>query len=343
MNTITHITLGSMVKILVAVLGVLTFWYLKEVVFLIFLAFILSAVATYAADLLNTRYNLSTTVGISLVFGSFVAIIIAIITLLIPAVIAEGYAFSQAAPRLLERVQSDLVAAGITLDIGLNSIQDVVQLFPFVSGNAVTLFQGVFELFTFGFLTLMLGFYISMDPQALVKVVTLFVPRSYKNEFQVFLEKSRVRLGNWALSQITIALTTGIFLYTILAMTQVRYATLLALLWALSEIVPFVGPLLASIPVLLLSFAISPVFGMAILVCLIIIQIIKFTLLIPIFIDSKARLNPFAVVMSLMIGGAIAGPFGVIIATPIISILTLLKDDLERYVNVDLVHKVTNT
>lgn len=341
MNIVTHVTLGSMVKILVAILGVLIFWYLKEVVFLVFLAFILSAAATYAAELLNKKYQLSVTVGISLVFGAFVAIIVAITTLLIPAVITEGYAFANAAPRFLERIQSDLNESGINIEVGVNNIQDIIDLFPFVGGNAVGIFQGLFELFTFGFLTLMLGFYISMDPKALDKVLSLFVPRSYRDGAQVFLDKSRTRLGNWALSQITIALTTGIFLYTILAMTQVRYATLLALLWALSEIVPFVGPVLASIPVLIFSFSISPVFGLAILASLIIIQIIKFSLLIPIFIDKKARLNPFAVVMSLMIGGAIAGPFGVLIATPIISILTLLKDDLERYVNVDLVHKVT--
>ncbi len=257
MNTVTHITIGSMIKILVAIIGVLIFWYLKEVVFLIFIAFLLSAAATYSADLLNKKYNLSRTIGISFVFVAFVGIILAIVTLLVPAVITEGYAFSNAAPRFLENIQRNLNETGLNLEIGVRNIQDLVQLFPFVGANAVTIFQGLFELFTFGFLTIMLGFYISMDPKALDKVLSLFVPRSYKNEVQVFLDKSRTRLGNWALSQITVALTTGIFLYTILAMTQVRYATLLALIWSLSEIVPFVGPVLASIPVLIFSFSIS--------------------------------------------------------------------------------------
>ncbi len=342
MHINTHISIASMLKILFSALGALLLWYLKEVVLLIFLAFIISAVANYVAIILSEKYQIPTTWGISFTFVIIITIIVTIVTLLIPAIIAEGYAFSNAVPLWVDRIQRNLLNAGLFIDVGIENIQDLAELFPFVGGNAVNLFQGVFEIFTFGFLTVMLGFYIAMDPQALDKVLSLFVPRSYKKEFQIFLDKSRFRLGNWALSQITVALTTGIFLYTILSMTQVRYATLLALLWALSEIVPFVGPLLASVPVLIFSFSVSSTFGLSILACLIIIQVLKFTLLVPIFIDKKARLNPFAVVFSLMIGGAIAGPFGVVIATPIISILTLLKDNLEKYVNVDLVHKVTN-
>ncbi len=331
-----------MIKILVALLSLFVAWYLKEVVFLVFLSFLLSATATYTADLLHKRYNLTRTGGIVLVFVSFVTLIAATLILLIPAVITEGYSFANNVPRLLFDIQQDLNNAGFVLNLGVSTVQDIVDIFPVVKDNAVTLFQQVFEILTFAFLAVMLSFYIAMDPEALNKIVSLFAPRRYRNNVELFLQKSRMRLGNWALSQVTIAITTGIFLYTILAMTQVRYAILLSLLWAVSEIIPFIGPLLASIPVLILSFSVSPIFGFAILLCLIIIQIIKFTLLIPIFIDKKARLNPFAVLISLMIGGTIAGPFGVIIATPVISMLTLLKDDLERYVNLDDTRKITS-
>ena len=60
-------------------------------------------------------------------------------------------------------------------------------------------------------------------------------------------------------------------------------------------------------------------------------QIIKQSLLLPIVFNTVKRNNPLLIVMALMVGGVIAGPLGVIIAMPVVSLARIIYADIQYY------------
>ena len=66
------------------------------------------------------------------------------------------------------------------------------------------------------------------------------------------------RLGGWARGQFLLMLTIGLFSYIGFILLGIPYALPLALLAGIFEIIPYIGPIIAAIPAIILGFSISP-------------------------------------------------------------------------------------
>lgn len=335
----TQISITSLLKLLLVGGIVLSVIVLREILILFFISFILAAASNFGAKVLEETYSVPKKWGISGLFVALGIVLLLVVLLLVPAVVREGILISNTLPEVVRSLEGYFAAVGITVDLGVRSIQDITTIIPSLGQSAFSFVQGIAQAATLGFLAIILGFYIAIDSKGFDSLVLFFVPDHRKAKFQNLLRRSRKVIGEWAVGQFVVALIIVIFMYTVLSIMEVRYAVLLSLLSGLGEFVPFIGPVVSAIMVISLGFAKSPILGVALIIFIIAIQLIKQTLLIPVMSRLQAQLSPLLIIIGLMIGGLLAGPIGVIISTPILSVLALLRKDIEQYLGAGRVSK----
>jgi predicted PurR-regulated permease PerM len=94
------------------------------------------------------------------------------------------------------------------------------------------------------------------------------------------------------------------------------YAIWLALMVGLLDVIPFVGPIIGGIICTLVGFTVSPTLGVLTLVVVLIVEQTVDSVISPIVMGDAVEIHPLAILLSLGIGGAIAGFFGVLISIP---------------------------
>jgi predicted PurR-regulated permease PerM len=162
--------------------------------------------------------------------------------------------------------------------------------------------------------------------------------RSLPNEWRADIwEIARVIdgvFGRWVRAQLLLGLVVGIatFLGLLLLSATIdpifgRFAVLLAFIAGVLELLPIIGPIIAAVPAVLLAATAGAEAAFAAIVLYIVVQQIENTVLVPKIQGDAVQLHPSAVIFSLVIGGAIAGLLGAILALPV----TAAGRDVYRY------------
>jgi predicted PurR-regulated permease PerM len=140
--------------------------------------------------------------------------------------------------------------------------------------------------------------------------------------------------GRWVRGQlllgvaIFIATVIGVGLPAVIGVSAFgQFARVLALIAGVLEWFPIIGPIVAAIPAVLIGLSISLPAAIAAVVVYTVIQQLENHLLVPKVMGDAVDLHPAVLVMSLVIGGALFGIGGAILAAPVVS----AARDLYRY------------
>jgi predicted PurR-regulated permease PerM len=96
-----------------------------------------------------------------------------------------------------------------------------------------------------------------------------------------------------------------------------QYAVLLALIAGVLELVPFIGPIIAAIPAVLIGLTVGPGGFFAALILYLLIQQVENNVLVPKIQGDAVELHPSAVMLALVVGASLAGVLGAIISLPV--------------------------
>jgi predicted PurR-regulated permease PerM len=116
--------------------------------------------------------------------------------------------------------------------------------------------------------------------------------------------------------------------YIGLSLLGVPYALAIALFGALMEILPYIGPILAAIPAVIIGLLVSPVLGLSALVFYTLAHQVEAHILAPQVMKRSAELNPVAFILAVLVGYELAGPIGIILSIPVTMILSVFVEDL---------------
>ncbi len=96
---------------------------------------------------------------------------------------------------------------------------------------------------------------------------------------------------------------------------------LFALFCAITNIIPFIGPYIGGVPAVIVAFSQSTTLGIAVLITIVVIQLIESNLLQPIIMSRSTKLHPVTIMIGLLVMGYFFGIFGMLISTPVITII----------------------
>jgi predicted PurR-regulated permease PerM len=179
------------------------------------------------------------------------------------------------------------------------------------------------------------AFYVLRDRPSLARGLAAALPADYQADLRAVLAIVGSVFGRWIRAQIILSASVGLAVFvTLMALglfvdpVFARYALVLALLAALLESIPILGPILAAIPAVAIgAVAAGPGPALAVLGAYAAIQQIEGSILVPRISGSAIRIHPAYVVIVIPIGAALAGPLGAILSLP----LAALGRDLALY------------
>jgi predicted PurR-regulated permease PerM len=119
----------------------------------------------------------------------------------------------------------------------------------------------------------------------------------------------------------------GVAMFVVFLVLGIPYALPLALLAALGELVPVIGPIVSTTPALALALLHSPWQFSSVLVLAVVLQRIENFVLAPRVMARKVELSPLAVFIAFLAGGSLLGITGAIMAIPVAAIVQVAFDE----------------
>jgi predicted PurR-regulated permease PerM len=273
---------------------------------------------------------------ILLVYGVFLAFVIGMALVVVPAALAQFDRTLARLPPFFESARewaATINPPGLSrtvtslIDAGARAIKppDATPS----TGQVVQVGLSLAEALT-TVLTLLTVVYFWLTEHArLQRYVLAFVPRDRRKRARDVWNAAETRLGMWVRGQLilmsSIGIATGIA-YTLLGLPS---ALLLGVIAALAEAVPIVGPLLGAIPAVLVAATISPQLALAVGGVYLVLQLIEGNVLVPLVMRNTTGISPFLVILSVLIGGAAGGFVGALLAVPIAAAGEVLIEGLQ--------------
>ena len=163
----------------------------------------------------------------------------------------------------------------------------------------------------------------------LQRYVLAFVPQDARGGARSVWNDVEVRLGLWVRGQLTLMATMGVMTGIAYTLLGVPGALLLALIAAITEAIPIIGPLLGAIPAVLVAATVSPELALIVAGLYVVIQFVEGNVLVPIVMRHAVGISPLLVLVSLLIGAAAGGFIGAFLAVPIAASLEIALQRLQ--------------
>lgn len=304
--------------------------------------FVVGLLAVYLLDIPVRwlgRIGIRRPLAILLVYALTVALFVGFLALTITPLVNELLRFIEDLPRLAEQLNArilDLSKVYSRLEIppgirawvdellagigqGGGSGIDLSFLLPLL-GGAGSLIGALF-----GYVLLPVWvFYLLKDRPSLVAGFERSVPATWRFDTLVVLRTVERVFGQWVRAQLVLGVSVALLTYVGLLVLngQVdpifgRYALLLATIAGVLELLPIIGPIIAAIPAVLLAATagFEPLIASLILYTL--VQQLENNFLVPKIQGDAVEMHPAAVMFAIIIGGALGGLLGAILALPV--------------------------
>ncbi|MBU4298890.1 AI-2E family transporter [Patescibacteria group bacterium] len=321
----------TILKIAFAALLFYLIYQIRDVLILIIFAIILSLLLNPVINFLERKKVPRTFATISvylIVFG----LISLFFYLTIDFLIQETQKLVKIFPQYFDKISPPLRGLGIQT---FGNLEELINTFgKTLEKTAANVFNVLFVIFGGIFSTLFvltLAIFLSLEQKIFEKTLTLFFPKKYETYVLELWENSQRKVSGWFGARIIACLFVGLLSYFALFLFNANYSFLLAVVAGVFNFIPFIGPILTGVLIFLIISFDSISKAILALVAFTLIQQVENNILTPILTRKFIGLSPALVLVSLAIGGKLAGILGATLAVPLAGILfEFLRDFLAK-------------
>jgi len=282
-------------------------WQIRELIFSLFIAFIIAGALKPGVDYLEKR-KIPRTLASFLIYLIFILLIVGVFNLIIPPLAQEIAHLFKNLPIIIKNA-----FPYVSINFPANFF---TQNLPSIANQAVDIIKGIFSNIIFVTSTLFFGFYFIIDDHLIEKLLGNFFDDLEVNKIEDVINKGQKRMAAWFWGEIILMLVIGIMSYIGLTIIGMKYVLALSVLAGLLEVIPNLGPITSAIPAFLIGFSYSPVLGGSTIILNLVIQQLENNLIVPFVMKKVIGLHPIVTLIALIVGGKLAGILGVILAVP---------------------------
>jgi predicted PurR-regulated permease PerM len=320
-------------KVLIVIafgLALALLWQARGVLLLIFIAAIIAAgiaPAVHRVRLLwrfHVHKRLARGPAVMIVYLPVLIGVVLFAILVLPRVVAESREFSAQMPQLIEKNILTPLEPYVPVSFIRNELHGKIalprsQVFAYMR-NAATAVASVIAL-------LFMVAYMLIDAERLRNLMLLVYPPEVRGDRRRTLIRVANRMSMWLSGQLLLSGIMGVTTFIALLLLRIPYALPLAILAALGEFVPMIGPTLAAIAALALALLHSHWQFWAVLAFAVLSQKLENLVLVPRIMSRRMSISPLAIFIAFMIGASVLGIAGAIIAIPVAAIVQVAFDE----------------
>ena len=320
------ITNSTLFRFILILLGLWFVYYIRDVLVLLFLVLII--VAGLAPTVDRWAKTITRPGAVISVFLLIFVVVAAIFSLLVPPLIHQMQEFSLNLPSYAESLsrQGDgfLPKFSEIIVKNLNELSGSLGNFgQLLFSKTIGVISGVVAVLT----VLILTFYLLLEEEGLKKIYRSVIPADRQKALSDTTRKIASKLGAWLRGQLFLMMVVGLFTTIGLFIVGSPYALTLGLWSGLTEVIPILGPWIGAVPGVAVGLVESPLQGFLTLLVYIVIQQLEGNVLVPRIMSKAVGLNPFIVILAILIGGKIYGLMGVLLSVPVAAVISVVAED----------------
>ena len=336
------ITSGTILRFFVVAVLLIALYYMSDVVLVILAAIVIASAIQPVVRRLQ-KHHIHRIVGIILIYIVIALVLAAILIFFVPLVVGDTASFLSSLPTSisLEDLWSPIRDVGSTLgstSLGTHTVsvsQFINGLQSLIVGTGTGAFQTASLIFggVLRFLLIVvLSFYLAVQEDGVSDFLRIVAPVKHHDYIINLWARSSRKIALWLQGQVILGIVVGVLVYLVLMVVGIPHALVLAVIAGLFEIIPVFGPIISSVPAILIAFSEGGVGKGLLLVGLyLIIYQFESQLFYPLVVKKIVGISPIVVILALVIGAKLAGVLGALIAVPMSAAFMEYIHDIEKY------------
>ena len=316
--------------VIAAVLLLAILWSARAVLILVFIAGVLAAGISPAVHRVRVWWrhlfhkNLPRGSAVLIVYLPFLCIAVGLLIFMVPRLVVDMRSLSTQLPQLIEQN----ILTPLEHYVPMDGVRDFLRGGVALPRSRIVLMvkttaTGVAE---FVAVLFMIG-YMLIDAHRLRNVVLLFYPPDVRADRRATMNRMANRMSSWLGGQLILSGIIGVATFIGLLILRVPYALPLAIFATFGEMVPVIGPIVGTAPALAIAVLQSRWQFWSVLLMAILLQKMENFFIAPRVMSRKVHISPLAVFIAFMVGAAVLGIIGALMAIPVAAIIQVAFEE----------------
>jgi len=181
-----------------------------------------------------------------------------------------------------------------------------------IASFAQTMTTIIVSLVTFPFIL----FFLLKDGEQFRDFCLRLFPKKFRDDIDEILDNMNTKVGSYIQGQIFVAFCIGVLLYIGYVIIGLDYAIILAIVAALTSVVPYLGPIIAITPAIIIAIVTSPWMLFKLAIVWAVVQFLEGHFISPNVMGKTMQIHPLTIMFVLLIAGKLFGLVGVILGIP---------------------------
>jgi len=305
-------------------------WFVRDVLVLVVIAAILAAAISPAVrwvQLMGRYYfhrRVHRGVAVFFVYTPFLILVLALAIFLVPRLIIETRELGAQLPTLIETN----ILAPLDKYLSMDPVREYLRkgvsvpthdVFVYVKSAATIVASFVAVLFMI--------VYMLVDADRLRNLFLLLYPAEKRADKRRMLARMGRRMSSWLSAQMILSAIIGVATFITLLCLRIPYALPLAIVATIGEMVPVIGPIIGALPSLAIAILHSRWQFWSVLIMALVLQKAENLFIAPRVMSRKVSISPLAVFIAFMIGAALLGIIGAILAVPVAAMVQVAFEE----------------
>lgn len=310
-------------------LAILLLFKVRTILGPFFLAFILAYLLNPLVVALE-RHKISRKRSILIVFGLIITVLVTIIFLILPTLYNELSKLAVILPNAIqlftervdgfrEQFKTTGLPSRVALVLDQHLGQGEVVIADRLNHFLVNLPKALSSV-TLYILSPVIAIYFLADWKGLGIHFYRIIPQRGRMEWRRLWQDINHVIRQFVRGDVVVAVIVGILIGIGVKLVGMEYALLIGLICGIFDLIPYFGPVIGAVPVILLALTKSPSMAFKVGLIILIVQQLEGNIIAPRLMGDSVGLHPLWVVFALLAGGELAGVWGMFLAVPVAAV-----------------------
>lgn len=344
-HNVVSISSSTILRVIVILFGVYILWVLRDLILVILTSIVIASFVESAVPRFK-KIHIGRVFGVVIIYVLSIASLALLFYLFAPLLITEVYNFanfiSHYAPGIdfLNYFNNQAFSGAKDIVANLSQGMSVGTLLETSRAFIVNLSSGFFTTLSVAFgsifnviLIVIISFYLSIQENGIENFLRIVLPIRHEEYVVDLWQRTRRKIALWMRGQLLLGVLIAILTYLVLAILNIQYALLLAIIAGVMELIPY-GILIALVPAVSFSYLSGGLStALEVLGAYLIIHQFEIYLFSPLVIKKVTGLSPLIIILSVLIGLELGGFWGLVLSIPGAVLFMEIISDIEKHKN----------
>ncbi|MCI1856955.1 MAG: AI-2E family transporter [Sporolactobacillus sp.] len=193
-----------------------------------------------------------------------------------------------------------------------------------LGNNVLTIIQSVTGTMMIIITVPFILFYLLKDADRMARGVLSLIPREHRAKAKDIIRDMDSTLSQYIQGQMIVLLFDFVLIFFWYWVIGLNYALVLALIILFTNVIPFIGSFIATVPAAIVAFIQEPILAVYVILGVVVVQQLEGNVVSPMVMGRKLDVHPLTIICLLLAAGNLAGIIGMLLAIPLYAVCKVI-------------------